>query len=197
MAHPGGIVFVYNIQFFPKAQTLVGKHLHKAVETPIIVHHAVTYLPLAPFFGSLVLLFFDDHLPLGKIANDHSPFSQCASDEVRSFVQTVSLFATFLLGNPLVDTRKMNIPAEFLLAFVALGTNLVELLVVPAVAFEAADVVEVALIVVARFVSALMPRSKATTPSSRKGRCLRFFRSLGALCFSIFCCSASSYTNEQ
>ena len=76
MARPGGIAFADDMQFFPKAQTLVGKHLHKAVETPIIIHHAVAYLPLAPFLGGLTLLLLDDHLPLGKIANDHSPFSQ-------------------------------------------------------------------------------------------------------------------------
>src|SRR5260221_10213164 len=31
MAHPGCIAFVYDIQCFPKAQTLVFEHLHKAV----------------------------------------------------------------------------------------------------------------------------------------------------------------------
>ncbi len=31
MAHPGRIAFVYNVQFFPKTQTLVGKHLYKAI----------------------------------------------------------------------------------------------------------------------------------------------------------------------
>src|SRR5439155_4297291 len=35
MAHPGRIAFVSDMQFFPKAQTLVLKHLHKAIETPI------------------------------------------------------------------------------------------------------------------------------------------------------------------
>jgi hypothetical protein len=73
VARLGRIVFVSDREFFPKAQTLVGKHLHKAIETPIIIHHAVADLPLAPFLGSLVLLPLDDHLPLGKIADDPSP----------------------------------------------------------------------------------------------------------------------------
>src|SRR5579859_2501266 len=54
----GGSAFADNIQFFPKAQTLVLQHLHKAVETPIIVHQTVAYLSLAPFFGGLALLLF-------------------------------------------------------------------------------------------------------------------------------------------
>ncbi len=109
------IAFTDNMQFFPKAQTLVCKHLHKAVETPIIIHHAITYLPLAPFFVGLVLLLLDDHLPLGKIANDHSSFSQCASDKMRGFMQTVSLFAAFLFSHALVDLREMDIAPRFFL----------------------------------------------------------------------------------
>ncbi len=143
------MTFVYYKQFFPKTQTLVGKHLHKAVETPIIVHHAVAYLPFPPLFAGLMLLFLNDHLPLGKIANDHSPFSQCASDEVRGFMQTVSLFAALLLRNPFIDLGEMDVSTGFLLALVALGANLVELLVVGAVALEAADVVETSLVGVA------------------------------------------------
>jgi len=101
MTHLGRIAFVYYMQFFPKAQTLVLKHLHKAVETPIIIYQAVAYLPLALLFGGLVLLFLDDHLPLGKIANDHSPSSQCASDEMGGFMQTVLLFPTLFLSTRL------------------------------------------------------------------------------------------------
>jgi hypothetical protein len=149
VARLGCIAFAYYKQFFPKAQTLVGKHLHKAVETPIIVHQTVADLPLAPLFGGLVLLLLDDHLPLGKFANDHSPLSQCASDEMRGFVQTVLLFVTLLLSNSLVDTREMEITAGLLLALVAFGANLIELLVILAVALEAADVVEAPLVGVA------------------------------------------------
>src|SRR5437879_6595744 len=101
MTRLGGIAFAYDKQFFPKAQTLVTQHLHKAIEPPIIIHYAVTYLSLAPFFGSLFLLLFDDHLPLGKIANDHGPFSQCASDEMRGFMQTVVLLPALFLRHPL------------------------------------------------------------------------------------------------
>ena len=96
MTHSCRIAFTYYMQFFPKAQTLVAKHLHKAVQPPVIIHYAVAYLPLSPVFGGLTLLLLDDHLPLGKIANDHSPFSQCASDEMGGFVQTVLLFMVLL-----------------------------------------------------------------------------------------------------
>src|SRR6266568_292718 len=67
MAHPGRIAFIDTMQFFPKAQTLVGQHLHKAIETPIIIYHAIADLPLPPFLGDLLLPLLDDHLPLGKI----------------------------------------------------------------------------------------------------------------------------------
>ena len=62
-------------------------------------------------------------------------------------MQTVSLFEALLLSNPFVDLGEMDVPARFLLALVALGAKLVELFVVPAVALEAADVLETALIV--------------------------------------------------
>ena len=134
MAHFSCIAFTYDMQFFPNVQTLVFQHLHKAIKTPIIIHHAVTDLSLALFLVGLVLLFLDDHLPLGKIANDHSPFSQCASDEMGGFMQTVSLLAPLLLCHPLVDTREMEIAAGLLLAFVPFRANLVKLFVVPAIA---------------------------------------------------------------
>ncbi len=97
MAHPGCIAFAYYIEFFPVMQTLVFEHLHKAVEPPIIIHQAVAYLSLAPFFGGLVLLLLDDHLLLGKIADHHSPFSQSVCDEMGGFVQTVALLTTLAL----------------------------------------------------------------------------------------------------
>ncbi len=147
MARLGGIAFAYYKQFFPKAHTLVDKHLHKAVETPIIVHHAVAYLPLAPLFGSLALLLLDDHLPLGKIADHHSPFSQSVCDEMGGFMQIVLLFAPLLLRNPLVDLGEVNVAAGFLLALVALGADLIKLFVVVAIALEAADVVKTSLII--------------------------------------------------
>src|SRR5437773_12477294 len=68
MTRPGGIVLINYREFFPKAQTLVGEHLHKAVEPPAIVDHAVTDAPPVPFFAVLVFLLLDDHLLLGKVA---------------------------------------------------------------------------------------------------------------------------------
>ena len=49
--HSGRIAFAYYIQFFPKAQTLILKHPRKAIESPIIIHHAITYPPLVPLLG--------------------------------------------------------------------------------------------------------------------------------------------------
>src|SRR5947209_4994787 len=149
MTHFGRIAFINAMQFFPKAQTLVVKHLHKAIETPIIIDHTVTYLSLALFLGGLVLLFLDDHLPLGKIADHHSPFSQSVCDQMGGFMQTVLLFAPLLLGNALIDSSEINIAAGFLLALVPFRANLIQLFVVVAVALEAADVVEAPLIGVA------------------------------------------------
>ena len=143
----GCIAFAYYRECFPKAQTLVFEHLHKAIETPIIIHQAVADTSLVPIFGDLMLLLLDDHLPLGKIANDNSPLSQSVRDEMGGFVQTVTLLAALLLSNPLVDSREMEIPAGFLLAAVAFGAEFVELLVVPAIALESADVVEASLVV--------------------------------------------------
>src|SRR6266700_828627 len=73
MARPGGIAFINDMEFFPKAQTLVDKHLHKAIETPIIIHHAVADLPLLALLGGLILALLDDHLPL-KDRRSPQPF---------------------------------------------------------------------------------------------------------------------------
>src|SRR6266704_6928790 len=127
-------------------QTLVCKHLHKSVETPIIIHQAVADVPLGSLFGGLVLPFFHDHLPLGKIADHHSPFSQSVRDEMGGFVQTVLLLAALLLCNPLVDVGEMKVAARFLFALVPFGTKLIQLLVVVTIALKAANVVEAALV---------------------------------------------------
>ena len=58
MTHPGRIALVYYRECFPKAQTLVFEYLHKAVEPPIIIRHAIAYLALAPFFGGLNVVYF-------------------------------------------------------------------------------------------------------------------------------------------
>jgi hypothetical protein len=79
MPHPGRIAFVLKIEFFPKAQTLVDQHLHKAVEPPIIIHQAVAYPSLVSLLTSFLLVFLDDHLQLGKIANDRERLEPAAS----------------------------------------------------------------------------------------------------------------------
>ncbi len=150
MARLRRVVLIFSKQFFPKAPTLVLKHLHKAIEPPIIIHHAVADLPLAPLCAGFLLLLPDDHLPLGKIADHHSPFSQSVCDEMGGFMQTVALFIALAFGHPLVDPREVEVAARLLLAAVSLGANFVQLLVVPAVAAEAADVVEASLVVDAR-----------------------------------------------
>src|SRR5712692_6727817 len=131
MTHLGGIAFADDMQFFPKAHTLVLKHLHKAVETPIIVHHAITHAPLVALFGGLFLMvLLHDHLPLGEIANDNSSFSQFASDEMRCFMQTVAVFVAFLFRYPLVHLGKTNVPTGLFLALVTLGAKFVQLSVI-------------------------------------------------------------------
>jgi len=104
MAHPGRIALINYRECFPKAQTLVFEHLHKAIQPPIIIHRPIANASLLPLLGGLVLLLLDDHLPLGKIADHHSPFSQSVCDEMGGFVQTVLLLTTLFLGNPLVDS---------------------------------------------------------------------------------------------
>ena len=91
MTHFGRITFINNLQFFPIQQTLVCKHLYKSVETPVVVDQAITYLTLSLLLRGLALLFLPDHLLLGKISDDNSPFNQFASDEMGRFVQTILL----------------------------------------------------------------------------------------------------------
>jgi hypothetical protein len=150
MTHLGGIALTYYMQFFPKAHTLVRKHVHKAIKPPTIIHHAVAHAALLALFGGLLLVFLDDHLPLGKIANHHSSFSQSVCDEMRSFMQRVALFVAFAFRDAAIHLGEMDVAARLLLTAVALGTKLVELSVVPAVALEPADVVEASLVGVAR-----------------------------------------------
>jgi hypothetical protein len=59
VAHPGRIALINYREFFPIMQTLVPKHLHKAVESPVIIDHAVTDTPLPPLLGGLLFLFLD------------------------------------------------------------------------------------------------------------------------------------------
>ncbi len=108
--HPGRITLIYDREFFPKAQTLVDKHLHKAVEPPVIIYHAIANLPLAPVFGGFVFLLLDDHLPLGKIADHHSPVSQSVRDEMGGFMQTVLLFLSFALSLRPPESGEVGVP---------------------------------------------------------------------------------------
>jgi hypothetical protein len=97
-------------EFFPIEQTLIFKHPHKTVESPIIIYHTVAIPPLSFFLVSLVLFFRKDRLPLGKIADHHSPFSQSVRDKIRCFVQTVLLLVTLLFRDALIYLREMDIP---------------------------------------------------------------------------------------
>jgi hypothetical protein len=99
---------------------------------------------------AFLLVSFHDHLPLGKVANHHGAFNQSVSDEMRGFVQTVTLFVAFALRDALIDLTQMEVPARLLLAEIALRANLVELPVVPLMAPEATNVVDAPLLVHAR-----------------------------------------------
>src|SRR5258708_5686093 len=68
MTHLRCIALINYREFFPKTQTLIGKHLHKTVESPVIIDHSVTDTPLVPLLPGLMLFLRNDHLPLGKIA---------------------------------------------------------------------------------------------------------------------------------
>src|SRR5947209_16062694 len=87
-------------------------------------------------------MLFHDHLPLTQITNHNSSLNQLVSNEMRRFVQAITLLVAFLLGNALVNLAQVNIPARFLLALVPLCPDFVELFVVPLTAFEPANGVE-------------------------------------------------------
>ena len=122
--HSGRIAFAYYIQFFPKAQTLVLEHLHKAIESSIIIDHAIAHASLVLLFMSLMLLLGNDHLPLGKIANHHSPFSESVCDKMGGFVQTVLLFVALAFRHPLIHSGETNVAARLLLALIAFCVSL-------------------------------------------------------------------------
>ena len=84
------MAFILDFQHFPSENTLVGEHLDKLVQTPIVVHAAMQgFLMLGVLLG--------DHLPLLKMSDHHSPFNQFVSDEMGGLVQTVTaLVALFL-----------------------------------------------------------------------------------------------------
>jgi len=49
-------MFTDTREFFPKQQTHVLEHLHKAIQFPIIIHHMGANLTFSPLFKVLMLL---------------------------------------------------------------------------------------------------------------------------------------------
>ena len=139
----GRVPLSNRLQVLPSVPTLVGEHRHKAIQAPVIEDR-----PIA--LAVLLLVGLGNHLPLGEIANHHGAFNQSVGDEMRGFVQTVTLFVALALRDALIDLREVEVPARFLLAAVPLRTNLVELAVVPVVSLEATDGVDAPLLVHAR-----------------------------------------------
>src|SRR5690348_3118822 len=139
----GRVPLSNRLQVLPSVPTLVGEHQHKAIQAPVIEDR-----PIA--IAVLLLVGLGNHLPLGEIANHHGAFNQSVGDEMRGFVQTVTLFVALALRDALINLREVEVAAGFLLAAVPLRTNRVELAVVPVVALEATDRVDAPLLVHAR-----------------------------------------------
>jgi hypothetical protein len=93
-----GIAFAYLHEYFPSEHTLVGEHLHKAIQAPVIEDR-----PMLCF--QMFLMFLRDHLPLGKVSDHNSSLNQFVSDETGGFMQTITTLGTLLLGDALVDLR--------------------------------------------------------------------------------------------
>src|SRR5260221_11968289 len=68
---------------------------------------------------------------------------------MRGLMMTSLLFASFLRRSLLISLGKLDIPPGLLLTIVTFGAQLVKLLVVVAIAFEAADMIEAPLIGIA------------------------------------------------
>src|SRR5262245_23425661 len=85
-----------SLQFLPSMPTLVGKHLHKSIDAPVVEYRPVT-------IAMLLLVSLGDHLPLGEIADHHGAFNQSVGDEMRGFVQAVTLFVALPFGHTLID----------------------------------------------------------------------------------------------
>jgi fumarate reductase subunit D len=71
-------------------------------------------LTVHSILSRLLLLLLDDHLPLGKIADHHSPFSQSVRDEMGGLMQTVLLFVALAFRDALVHLGEMDVPAGLL-----------------------------------------------------------------------------------
>ena len=92
-------------------------------------------------------------------------------------MQTVMLFAALASRYPLVDPGEMDVAARLLLALVSFRADFVELFVVPAIALEAADVVEAPL-VADTCRQGLDAQVKGDDAVLRIGCCFRFLRRL-------------------
>ena len=88
--HLARVPLIYDHQFFPREYALIVEHLHKAVESPIIVDGSIQML-IALF------VLVRDHQPLGKITDHNGSLNQFVRDEMRCFMQTVLLFVALLL----------------------------------------------------------------------------------------------------
>src|SRR5258708_35101960 len=119
----GRVPLSTSLQFLPSVPTLVGEQRHKAIQAPVIEDR-----PIA--IAVLLLVGLGNHLPLGEIANHHGAFNQSVGDEMRGFVQTVTLFVALALRDAVIDLLEEVVPAECLLATVPPGKESVELAVV-------------------------------------------------------------------
>ena len=112
------VAFILYNQFFPVQLAFVGEHLGERVQAPIVKHSSIE--------GFLALLVLPhDHLPLTQITDHDSSLNQFVSDEMRGFVQAITLLVALLLSNALVDLAQMEISTRLFLAFVAFGTDFV------------------------------------------------------------------------
>ena len=79
------------------------EHFREGGESPIIEDGSIQV------FVALRMLT-RDHLSLTQITNHNSSLNQFVSNEMRRFVQRVSLLVAFLLSNPLVNVAQVNVP---------------------------------------------------------------------------------------
>src|SRR5579859_7315874 len=92
-------------------------------------------------------MFLHDHLPLTQITNHNGSLNQFVRDEMRRFVQRVTLLVALLLCHPLVDLGEVNVSPRLLLAFGTLRSDFVKLFVVGTSAFKATHMIEATLLV--------------------------------------------------
>jgi hypothetical protein len=93
------------------------------------------------------MVLLHDHLPLRKITDHNSAFNQFVAYQVRCLMQAIALLVALFLGNALVDFAQVLVAPGLLLALVSLRPDLIQLFVLPTCAFEASDVVELAVLI--------------------------------------------------